>query len=136
MPGHLVDNFLLPVFYSSSPPPELAPIKTIVDLIEFNAKNNSDSLFCLQAEKALNGSRSPPFLRITYKMLRDMILGCQQLLLSDLKGEIREPYRDQSGSAMRSRPVAVLVDSDVGLLLHLFGLMGLGVPVCSFHSMS
>lgn len=127
MPGIVSDHFNLPLFDPSSAPSSDISIKTACDLIDFNADRNPDHLFCLQAEKSPNGSKNPSFLRITYRSFRDMVLRCQQWIEEHIR-EIHLPILID-GKTVKSRPVALLLDSDIGLLVHLFALMGMGVPV-------
>jgi acyl-CoA synthetase (AMP-forming)/AMP-acid ligase II len=127
MPSRFSDHFVLPVFDAKSAPESDLSIKTVSDLIDFNAENNPDQLFCLQAEKGLNESKNPPFLRITYRSFRDMIIRCQQWIEEHVP-EIHPPALID-GNIIKCRPLALLLDSDIGLLVHLFALMGMGVPV-------
>ncbi|KAF2006434.1 acetyl-CoA synthetase-like protein [Amniculicola lignicola CBS 123094] len=120
-------TYVLPSFDSTHPPPQSAKIKTVADLVDFNADRNPDHVFCLQAEKDLAGSKCPPFLRISHRLFRSMILSCQQWMQQHLS-ELNSPSIHVEGHVVRGAPIALLVDSDVGLLVHLFALVGLGVP--------
>jgi hypothetical protein len=90
------------------------PIRTIPELIDYNATYNPDVLFCVQAVK----DAAP--VQITFGQLRDAITRrCAQLRV-DL--QLKPGPR-------KSAPVALVMDSDVVLLIHLFALMGMGIPV-------
>jgi acyl-CoA synthetase (AMP-forming)/AMP-acid ligase II len=90
------------------------PIRTIPELIDYNATHNPDVSFCVQAVK----DAAP--VQITFGQLRDAISRrCTQLRV-DLQ---------LKPGPKKSAPVALVMDSDVVLLVHLFALMGLGVPV-------
>lgn len=102
------------------PPVTLLPasaeqaIRTIPELIEYNATHNRDEVFCVQAVK----DAAP--VQITFGQLRDAISRrCAQL-----RAEL-----ELDPGPKKSAPVALVMDSDVELLIHLFALMGLGVPV-------
>ncbi|KAH7121149.1 hypothetical protein B0J11DRAFT_616525 [Dendryphion nanum] len=125
---NVFEGFVLPQFDASLPPPSDATIKTVVELIDFNTAENPNYLFCLQAEKSLDGPDSPQFLRVTYKLFRDMILSCQSWLEKNL-ANVKRPIQDKAGNISKGPPVALFLDSDVGLLAYVFALMGLGIPV-------
>jgi acyl-CoA synthetase (AMP-forming)/AMP-acid ligase II len=92
------------------------PIRTIPELIDYNATHNPDVLFCVQAVK----DAAP--IQITFGQLRDAILRrCARL---------RVELQLRSGPK-KSAPVALIMDSDLELLVYLFALMGMGVPVCN-----
>ena len=102
------------------------PIRSIPDLIDWNTDNNPDELFCVQAV------RDGEAMRITFAQLGDAAVRCGERLRSDLR---LEEVGDGNGDGMakgaeKSAPVALFMDSDVGLIVHLFALMGMGVPVC------
>ncbi|KAF2792200.1 acetyl-CoA synthetase-like protein [Melanomma pulvis-pyrius CBS 109.77] len=120
-------SYILPGFDARYPPARDSQIKTAAELIDFNADNNPNYLFCLQAEKSLNGGEDPSVLRITHKSFRGMILSCQLWLLKHIK-ELQLPREGDGGIITKGAPIALLLDSDVGLLVHFFALLGLGVP--------
>ncbi|CAJ2505228.1 Uu.00g126220.m01.CDS01 [Anthostomella pinea] len=108
-------------------------IRTIPELIQYNAEVNPDALFCLQALKPsspvvgddrTNGQSQTT---VTMRELRDAIWRCSQRL----KREFANPQSDggDGGETMRDAPVALFMDSDLDLLIHLFSLMSLGIPV-------
>ena len=102
------------------PPVTLLPasaeqaIRTIPELIDYNATHNRDAVFCVQAVK----DAAP--VQITFGQLRDAI--------SRRRARLRAELQLDPGPN-KSAPVALVMDSDVELLVHLFALMGMGVPV-------
>ena len=90
------------------------PIRTIPELIDYNATHNPDLLFCVQAVKD-----AVP-VQITFGQLRDAI--------SRRCARLRVELQLIPGPK-KSAPVALVMDSDFELLVHLFALMGMGVPV-------
>jgi len=128
MPAMPSQKFILPEFDSRLAPTEDAQIKTVAQLIDFNADNNPDYLFCLQAEKPVNGAKDAPLRRITHKSFRSMISSCQ-VWIEDHIEELQLPVQDEKGNITKGPPITLLLDSDVGLLVHFFALLGLGVPV-------
>ena len=100
-------------------------IQTVPELIEYNATYNPDHLFCVQAQKQIQDCR-PQLLPISHLQLKRAVVQCQAWLVNTLV-ELRLP--SSSTDCTVCAPVALYVESDVGLLIHLFSLMGLGVPV-------
>lgn len=93
-----------------------ARIRTFPDLIRFNAENNPEHTFCVQAEKQSDGLG---LRRITCLELIHSVAKCSQWLKDNVA-------RTEAGN---NSTVALLMDSDIGILLHLFALMSLGMPV-------
>ncbi|KAF2469202.1 acetyl-CoA synthetase-like protein [Lindgomyces ingoldianus] len=133
MGTHHGPDFILPPFDPTSPPALGTPIKTVAELIDFNADKNANYLFCLQAERAVQGAKDSTFLPITFKTLRDLIFGCQQWLRENIV-ELQLPNKNDQGTVARGKPIALLVDSDIGLLIHFFAFVGLGIPVLLLSS--
>lgn len=100
---------------TGAPPPDSSSIFTLPDLVDFNAQHNPDHVFCYQARKRDDGSVH--LIEITHKRLRDLVLCCQSWLRSHAADHIS-----------KSRPVALFMESDVGLWIHMLALLGLGVP--------
>ncbi|KAF2173929.1 hypothetical protein M409DRAFT_16197 [Zasmidium cellare ATCC 36951] len=96
-------------------PPDSSSIFTLPDLVDFNAQHNPDHVFCYQARKRDDGSVH--LIEITHKKLRELVLCCQSWLRSRTAEHIS-----------KSRPVALFMESDVGLWIHMLALLGLGVP--------
>lgn len=105
-----------------------APIRTIPELIEFNAKANPDSLYCVQALKTQDGETKRAS-QVTMRQLRNAIWRCSGDLRAWLIGLDDSSATNESRTHVKPDPVALLLDSDLGLLLHLFSLLSLGVPI-------
>ena len=116
---------------------ESTGIQTVLELIEHNALYNPGHAFCIQAQKQAEA----PGLKIqtvSHLRLKRSIAGCQAWFLRTVT-EIETADVLDEGKVERGKPVALLVESDIGLLIHLFSLMGLGVPVrtdCALNSQS
>ncbi|KAL4792591.1 putative NRPS-like enzyme [Aspergillus venezuelensis] len=91
--------------------------RSLPELIDFHARENPHRRFCIQAQKNANIH----LLDVTYAELKDAILRCQ-VWLRDNVPEV------QMGNAVKDKPVGLLMDSDLTLVIYLFALMGLGVP--------
>lgn len=111
---------------------ENTSIQTVPELIEYNATYNPHHLFCIQAQKQTQDGRTQ-LLPVSHLQLKRAIVQCQAWLVNTLK-ELKLPSSSTDG--MVCAPVALYVESDVGLLIHLFSLMGLGVPVFLYLSES
>lgn len=103
-------------------------IKTIPQLIEFNARENPDHPFCLQVEKPNVGDGEPVVLTITNLHFKCSILRTSKWIVQNIR-EVILAKRYDNREIKKGPPVALLMNSDVGLLFHLFSLMSLGVSV-------
>ncbi|KAL2067492.1 hypothetical protein VTL71DRAFT_1917 [Oculimacula yallundae] len=107
----------------------LDTIRTLPELIAYNARVNPEHIFCVQTRKSTEqqSSRSQS-VRVTHLQLARAIRKCSEWLVHNV-GEIRRPWRDESGAIHKGSPVALLMESDVGIIFHLLAFMKLGVPV-------
>lgn len=103
-------------------------IRTIPELIEFNAEHNPSQLFCLQGTRATQNVPETLQVSVSHLQLKHAILRCSARLIAEV-AEIKVPSKIDGGKFVKCQPVALFVDSDVGLLIHLFALMSLGIPV-------
>jgi hypothetical protein len=67
-------------------------------------------------------------LTVTHGELKDAVSRCQEWLLQNVAG-IQLPSHGQDGKIKKSAPVALFMESDIGLWIYVVALMGLGVPV-------
>jgi hypothetical protein len=108
-------------------------IRSIPELIDYNARVNPEALFCYQALKSTDALGDtdvpPPVAVVNMAQLRDAVWHCSQRLLGEL-GISRENKTPTGKPA----PVALFMDSDLSLLIHLFALMALGTPVRSYKN--
>ncbi|KAK2037948.1 acetyl-CoA synthetase-like protein [Colletotrichum somersetense] len=100
---------------------------TLPELVDFHAENNPEHLFCLQAEanEAGNGHN---FVPLSYEKLQRAIIRCQAWLRQQTTS-LHPPETDADGSVKKCAPVAVLMESHVGLVICVLACMGMGVPV-------
>jgi acyl-CoA synthetase (AMP-forming)/AMP-acid ligase II/nucleoside-diphosphate-sugar epimerase/acyl carrier protein len=105
-------------------------VKTLAELIEFNAKYNPHHVFCLQTLPGFDQHKTEEenFLYITHSGFRDAIGTCQEWLLKNIP-EIQLPSKDEKGAFQKGPTIAVFMESDICLLTYLAALIGLGVPV-------
>ncbi|KAL2793016.1 hypothetical protein BJX66DRAFT_339232 [Aspergillus keveii] len=105
---------------------EAGYIRTLPEVVEFNARENPDHVFCLQTKKSPDGL-VPTLIPVTNVQLRDAIAQCATWLQSSI--QVQLPTASEDGSVRKGGPVALLLDSDAGLWIHEMALLGLGVPV-------
>ncbi|ROT35235.1 hypothetical protein SODALDRAFT_80192 [Sodiomyces alkalinus F11] len=104
------------------------PITTLPDLIRFNARHNKDGIFCKQAEISTGlGDQTEQaagrfgIRRISYYELHAAVKACGN--------GICESLQIQQQATVNDRPVALYMESDVGLFIHLAALLDLKIPV-------
>lgn len=102
-------------------------VRTIPELIEYNAKVNPDALYCVQALKPQDEGTGRAA-QVTMRQLRDAIWQCSGDLREWAVGIDDSSSSNEGQTHVKPDPVALLLDSDIGLLIHLFSLLSLGVP--------
>jgi hypothetical protein len=122
------DRFETPRINLQAADDDCEAIRTVPELIDFNAKHNPDQLFCVQATKATQNALHATTIAITHLQLWHAILHCSTRLSAEI-AELRLSYRSDEGRFAKCQPVALFMESDVGLLIHLFAFMSLGIPV-------
>ncbi|KAL8766520.1 MAG: hypothetical protein Q9209_006736 [Squamulea sp. 1 TL-2023] len=105
-----------------------ASIRSLLDLVDFDAIHNPDHVFCLQEIKTTFELR-----RITYRELATAVEACTIWLSHQ---GIAPSSRPRNGEAPEKKPppVALLMGSDITLLIYLLALMRLGIPVALFSA--
>ena len=117
------EPFIRPKFDVSKPTSaEEGYLQTLPDLIEFNATYSRDHLFCAQYAHDL--SAAPRF--ITHGELHQGVLRACAWLAQ--RGLAQRP-RTAGGAVHKSRPVALLMASDVAWFVLFAALLRAGVPV-------
>jgi len=99
-------------------------IKSLADLLSFNAVNNPSHTFIVQ------GARSPekPPLTFTFASFQAAVRGCEEWLKEKLT-LVKSLDQSDSVEGYDVPPVALLLQSDAGLLIYLCALLSLDVPV-------
>ncbi|KAI0437521.1 hypothetical protein F4803DRAFT_565987 [Xylaria telfairii] len=133
MRNHDHPRFKRPVF-SPKPPASLVDsdisesnISSLPDLIRFNANENPRHIFALQSElKAPTSIESEDdsygAIQITFKQLHQMVHGCATW--------IRKTVISNNGDGEHGgqAPIAIYLESGVGLFLHLAALLSMNIP--------
>ena len=116
---------------AQSPPPLL---RSLPDLVHFNAINNPNHVFCLQSSQSRATSTSTPspvridFTPITYHQLALAVENCCSWLLQHIAGAHPAILRNDS-TVQKAPPVALFMESDVGLFIYMIALLALNIPV-------
>ncbi|KAF2205455.1 acetyl-CoA synthetase-like protein [Delitschia confertaspora ATCC 74209] len=103
---------------------ENSAIKTIPELIEFNARENGKVPFCLQMQK--NGET----ISISHRQLQYAIHRCRKHLLKTIP-EIELPFKGPDDTFVKGAPIALFGESNAVLVIHLLALVSMGIPVSS-----
>ncbi|KAI2624987.1 hypothetical protein GGR54DRAFT_545064 [Hypoxylon sp. NC1633] len=134
MESYQPSSFKRPFFSPRPSNAQLAPdvvesdISSLPDLIRFNARENPDHIFALQAEIRHDGpesARENPYTasQITFGQLHGMIRGC----VVWLRRVLTSIGQDEDSGAQN--PVAIYLESDIGLFSYLSALLSMKVPV-------
>ncbi|KAK2014649.1 putative NRPS-like enzyme [Colletotrichum eremochloae] len=101
--------------------------RTLPELVDFHAENNAKHLFCLQAENTEDG-KGHHFVSLDYETLQLAIARCQTWL-GEQTTSLHLPETGPAGRVNKCPPVAVLMESHIGLVICVLACMGMGVPV-------
>ncbi|KAL8730210.1 MAG: hypothetical protein Q9166_004186 [cf. Caloplaca sp. 2 TL-2023] len=104
-----------------------APISCLADLIRHNAVFNPDHLFALQSLQDSGGALVHPT-SVTFLRFGRAVEQCCEWILSNLS-ETQPAEIDRHGFLVKSKPVALFLESDLGLFIYLASLLTLQVPV-------
>lgn len=97
-------------------------IRTLPTLVDFHGENNPQHLFCLQVK------RDNRFVLVSYERLQHAIVRCQAWLEEQAIG-LHPPIVGTDGHVKKCAPVAILMESHVGLAIYVLACMGKGIPV-------
>ncbi|GAB1313202.1 Adenylate-forming reductase stbB [Madurella fahalii] len=116
--GTHIRPFIRPATNYASPEKLEGFLHSLPELVDFNAVNNAAHPFCIRAKP------TPPFDTITHGEFKVAVSRCAAWLKENLPlGPALMPK-----SVTKMAPVALLMESDFGLVVHEFALMSLGVP--------
>jgi len=110
---------------------DTSPIRCLPDLIDFNAQSNPTYHFCLQEEQ--RGGKHAGFTSITHRDLQRATTACAASLHKAL---VASQEQDVSPDLSATKPVALVLESDVNLFIYLSALLYIDVPVCTPNSSS
>lgn len=101
-------------------------ISSLPDLVRFNARENPHHVFALQAEINHGGPNETSeniynVSQITFEQLEILIRRCVSWIRNTAT---------TLGSNGERNPVALYLESDIGLFIYLVALLSIDVPVC------
>ena len=105
-------------------------IRSLPDLIHFNAIHNPHFLFCIQLRQSKRGSVETEVeeVHVTFSELATAIEKCCIWILSKLEG-IHPARLTSDGSVQKGPPVALFLESGVTLFVYMMALLTMNVPV-------
>lgn len=111
-----------------SPKPDGSAIRCLPDLVEYNAAENPDHLFCVQVLHRQGGFEEDLFRSITFLELEESVRRCCYWIQSQAGGHLSSAIAED-GPLQKSPPIALFLESDIGLFIHIVALLSLNVPV-------
>ena len=105
-------------------------IRSLPDLIHFNAVHNPHFLFCIQFNQSKRGPVEKEIgeINVTFSELATAIEQCCVWILSKVKG-IHPARLISHGSVQKGPPVALFLESGVNLFVYMMALLTMNVPV-------
>jgi len=107
-------------------------INSLSDLVDYHVKRNPDYPFCVQATRKL-GEDGYSLASITYRILGGAVSRCVSWIEMHVATNPVDTASVGEGGGTRP-PVALLMDSDLGLAVHILSLMAMGVPMVLLSS--
>ena len=105
-------------------------IRSLPDLIHFNAVHNPEFLFCIQFRDVEKGpvGKEVEEVHVTFSELAAAIEQCCVWMLSKLEG-IHPARLTGDGSVQKGPPVALFLESGVTLFVYTMALLTMNIPV-------
>jgi hypothetical protein len=108
---------------------DAAGVRSLPQLIHFNAQHNPKYPFCIQAEVKRDGAikdtnEKPPYEThtVTMETLKISVDSCADWINHGLSTAADETMKEVG-------PVAIIMESNIGLFIYLAALLELGIPV-------
>ena len=109
---------------------EAESIRSLPDLVQFNALRNPHGAFCAQIKQSKNPEKDFEVAEVSFLELAQAVERCCQWILSNIDGA-RPAVLTKSGSVQKGPPVALFLESDLTLFIYLVALLTLNIPVSS-----
>jgi hypothetical protein len=106
-------------------------IRSLPDLIRFNALNNPEKLFAVQAKQSSASGKDSDFVEVKFRDLAESVEQCCSWILENIQGA-HVAHVDDNGKVEKSKPIALLLESDLTLFIYLAALLTLNIPVCDY----
>ncbi|KAL8728551.1 MAG: hypothetical protein Q9181_005308 [Wetmoreana brouardii] len=109
---------------------QLQTLRSLPDLVHYNAVHNPNHIFCLQATRSPKYPDKMDFTDITFFQLACAVENCCSWILRNLPGAYGAKLKD--GLIVQKAPsIALFLESDVGLFIYILALLTLNIPVSS-----
>ena len=108
----------------------LTTLRTLPDLVHFNALHNPRHVFCLQSRQSQSTPGGFDFTSITYSQLGCAVESCCSWLLQNIPAAHAARLKD-GDIVQKAPPIALFLESDVGLFIYIIALLTLNIPVRS-----
>lgn len=102
-------------------------VRCLPELIHFNAIHNPHKTFCKQKKSLLKLDGGIESIEVTFIQLAQAIERCCEWILTNVDTSAAEYTSD--GSIRKAQPIALLLESDLGLFIYLAALLTLNIPV-------
>ena len=120
---------LLPIPpYSDTNEQQPLVLRSLPDLVYFDAIHNPHHVFCLQSSRSPTTPEKLDFTPITYQQLGCAIESCCAWLLQTISCAHPAVLTDKF-VVRKAPPVALFLESDVGLFIYIMALLTLNIPV-------
>lgn len=108
-------KFSRPIFQvSAEPDTDPAAINSLPGLIDFNSEHNASHVFALQEIR--KDGKHEKLIPVTFGELKRAAISCAHLIRATVPGQAQ-------------KPVALCLESDINLFVHLVALLYLNIPV-------
>ena len=106
----------------------LNTLRTLPDLVHFNALHNPQHVFCLQSRQSPSTPGNFDFTSITFRQLGCAVESCCSWLLQNVP-EAHAARLQDGDIVQKAPPIALFLESDVGLFIYIVALLTLNIPV-------
>lgn len=107
---------------------ETESIRSLPDLIHFNAIQNPHASFCAQVKPSRVPEEDYDVVEVTFLELAHAVERCCQWILSNTDG-VYPARLSEDGNVQKGPPLALFLESDFTLFIYLAALLTLNIPV-------
>lgn len=106
-------------------------LRSLPELVHYNAIHNPNHVFCLQSSQPSGTPEQIHFIPITYHQLASAVEDCSSWLLNTIPDAHAAELKAGPGgpTVKKALPIALFLESDVGLFIYIIALLTLNIPV-------
>ena len=112
---------------------EAEAIRSLPDLVLFNARHNPHGRFCAQTKQSKTPEQDFEIVEVTFLELAQAVERCCQWLLSNIS-EVHPARLVDNGEVRKGPPLALFLESDLTLFIYVVALLTLNIPVGTVRS--